>query len=83
MNEKMEVINDEISLVAEIKKQQDIICNALCISEKVLQVLRGNLPKNDGECMKDECVFDTLKINEVNLLTLERNLNEIARKVIG
>lgn len=76
-------VKEELNLCVEIKKQQEIINCALSITEKVLQVLRGAMPQDETECMKDDCIFDTLKINSRNLSSLERNINEIARKVIG
>ena len=66
-----------------IKKQQEMIGYTVNITERLLQVLSGATSKENAECMKDECIFDTLRINSVNLSTLEKNLNEIARKVIG
>lgn len=76
-------IKEEINLTQEIKRQQEVIYTTLSISEKVLQVLRGAIPQDDSECQKDDCIFDTVKINNKNLSKLEMNLNEIARKIIG
>ena len=60
-----------------------MIVNTLSISEKILQALRGATPQEDCECQKDDCVLDTMKINTRNLRDLERNLDEIIRKIIG
>lgn len=79
----MEQVKEEFNVCAEVKRQQEMIGYAVNITERLLQVLRGTTSKEDAECMKDECIFDTLRINSVNLSTLEKNLNEIARKVIG
>ena len=76
-------VKEEFNVAIELKRQQEVIGYAINITEKILQVLRGNVPKEDCDCMKDECILDTLKINGSNLSTLEKNLNEIARKVIG
>lgn len=80
------MINGEIKefcVASELKRQQDIISSSINISEKILEVLRGNVPKNDTDCVKEECILDTLKINGGSLEVLEKNLNEIARKMIG
>ena len=82
-NELCEEVREEFNLAIELKRQQEVISCALSASEKILQVLRGANPKEDSGCMKDDCIFDTLKINGSNLYTLERNLSEIARKIIG
>ena len=79
----MEQVKEEFNVCAEVKKQQEMIGYAVNITERLLQVLSGATSKENAECMKDECIFDTLRINSVNLSTLEKNLNEIARKVIG
>lgn len=79
----MEQVKEEFNVCTEVKRQQEVIGYAVNITEKVLQVLRGTASKEDAECMKDECIFDTLRVNSVYLSTLEKNLNEIARKVIG
>ena len=79
----MEQVKEEFNVCAEVKRQQEMIGYAVNITERLLQVLRGTTSNEDAECMKDECIFDTLRINSVNLSTLEKNLNEIARKVIG
>ena len=76
-------VKEEFNVAIELKRQQEVIGCAINITEKILQVLRGVVPKEDCDCMKDDCIFDTLKINSRNLSSLERNLNEIARKVIG
>lgn len=73
----------EFCVASELKRQQDIISCSINISEKILEVLRGNVPKNDTDCVKEECILDTLKINSGSLEVLEKNLNEIARKMIG
>lgn len=79
----MENNREEITLSSEIQKEKDMIINALCITEKVLSVLRGNTPQEDCECTREECILDSLKINSRNLIELNKNLEEIARKVIG
>ncbi|MCI9434743.1 MAG: hypothetical protein HFI86_05695 [Bacilli bacterium] len=76
-------LKEEINVYVEAKKQQDLICNVINITEKVLQILRGDVPKDENECMKEVCILDTLKINSNNLTALEKNLNEIAKKIIG
>lgn len=74
---------EELNLAIELKKHQELIGYAVNISEKILQILRGAIPRDDTECMKDECLLDTLRINGSYLSTLEKNLNEIARKIMG
>ena len=74
---------ESVSLCAELSKQRDMIQNLCSISNKILEVLRGVTPIEDIECVSENCMLDTQKNNSKNLLYLERNLNEIANKIIG
>jgi len=76
-------LKEEFNVCLETKRQQDMIVNALSLSDKVLQVLRGAMPQEDSECLSDNCVLDTMKINTRNLKDLEKNLDEIVRKIVG
>lgn len=79
----MENVKEELTIVNEIKKQQEHLGTTLAICEKILQVLRGTMPQEDTECIKDECLFDTLKIDSQLIREIEKDVNEIAKKIIG
>ncbi|MDO4394899.1 MAG: hypothetical protein Q4C23_02845 [Mycoplasmatota bacterium] len=74
---------ENLNICAELNKQRDMIQNLCSISSKILEVLRGAIPIEDNECVSENCILDTQKNNSKNLLYLERNLNEIASKIIG
>lgn len=76
-------IKEEINVVNEIQRQKDVMLNINAITEKILGIVRGN-PVEECESMQDEnCMLDTLKNNRKILAKLERNINELANKIIG
>lgn len=76
-------IKEELNVSQEVSRQRDMIMNSLSLSEKILQVLRGTIPQDDCEVKSENCILDTIQINTKNLRDLERNLNEIIKKIIG
>lgn len=76
-------VKEELNICQESTRQRDMIMNSLGLSEKILQVLRGVIPQDECDVKSENCVLDTIKINTSNLISLERNLNEIIRKITG
>lgn len=76
-------IKEELNICQETARQRDMIMNSLSLSEKILQVLRGVFPQDECDMKSENCVLDTISINTKNLIDLEKNLNEIIRKITG
>ena len=76
-------LKEELNVVQEIQKEKDIISNLNNITEKILAVVRGNLCEECETLQSENCLMDTLKNNNRELARLERNINELAKKVIG
>ena len=76
-------IKEELNICQETIRQKDMIMNALSLSEKILQALRGVVPQDECEMENDNCVLDTIKINTKKLRDLEKNLNEIIVWIMG
>lgn len=76
-------MKEEFNICQETARQRDMIMNSLSLSEKILQILRGTIPQDECDMKSENCVLDTIKINTGNLISLERNLNEIIRKIAG
>lgn len=76
-------LKEEIVLASELQYQRELIMQLNGITEKILNVLRGAL-NEDCESIKEEnCMLDTLRNSKSGLHKLEKNVNEIARKIIG
>ena len=73
----------EENLTDMIKRQRENLGTTLAISERILAVLRGEKVREEANCMKEECLFDTCCINSAYIGQLEANINEIARKIMG
>lgn len=76
-------VRENFNVCQELARQRDMILNILSLSEKILQILRGAIPQDECDMKSENCVLDTIKINTGNLISLERNLNEIIRKIAG
>lgn len=73
----------EMNLCSELNKQKDILMYLNDTTNKILNILRGAL-NEDSECMPQEnCMLDTVKNNKTFLKRLEKNINEIEKRVIG
>ena len=76
-------LKEVITVVQEVNKEKEVISNLNNITEKILAVVRGNLCEDCNDLQTENCLMDTLMNNNKELARLEKNLNELAKKVIG
>lgn len=76
-------VKEELNIVHEIQYQKDMLLNIIGITEKILGVVRGQ-PVEECENIQEEiCLLDTLKNNKKLLAKLDKNIEELAAKIIG
>lgn len=74
---------EKTNLCVEISKQRDLLINLNSISSKILAVLRGESTTEKEACQSENCLLDTIRNSGVELLELEKKLEEIANLIIG
>lgn len=79
----IEEVKEEFNIARAINEEKEIIMRIGAISEKILEMLRGKLPMEEENIPTENCILDTMKINKKMLCRLERNIDEIANKIMG
>lgn len=79
----IEEVKEEFNIARAINEEKEIIMRIGAISEKILEMLRGTLSMEEESIPTENCILDTMKINKKMLCRLERNIDEIANKIMG
>ena len=74
---------EKVNVVYEIQQQKEVIMKINSITERILGVVRGNMPEECESVMEENCMMDTILNNKKGLARLEKNINELADKLIG
>lgn len=74
---------EKTNICVEINRQRELLMNLNSISSRILAELRGESTTEKEVNQSEKCLLDTIKNSSVELLELERELNEIANLIIG
>ena len=79
----IEEVKEEFNIARAINEEKEIIMRIGAISEKILEMLRGTLPMEEENRPNENCILDTIRGNRQMLCRLEKNIDEIANKIMG
>lgn len=79
----MDKQTEKTNICVEINRQRELLINLNSISSKILAVLRGESTTEKEVSQSENCLLDTIRNSGVELLELEKRLEEIANLIIG